>query len=139
MADPEDGRMNGEHLDEGVVHAWLDGQLSGPDAARIEAHIAGCAACAAIVAEARGFIAASSRILTGLDGVPARVVPQSRTRTRVWQVRAAAAVLIVALGAAAVLRDAGGRLDQIRGESADSRRPPAASPAKVARPPACAS
>jgi hypothetical protein len=128
MADPEDGRMNGEHLDEGVVHAWLDGQLSGPDAARIEAHIAGCVACAAIVAEARGFIAASSRILTGLDGVPARVVPQSRTRTRVWQVRAAAAVLIVALGAAAVLRDAGGRLDQIRGASADSRRPPAASP-----------
>jgi anti-sigma factor RsiW len=129
MADPEDGRMNGEHLDEGVAHAWLDGQLSGPDAARIEAHIAGCAACAAIVAEARGFIAASSRILTGLDGVPARVVPKSRTRTRVWQVRAAAAVLIVALGAAAVLRDAGGRLDQLRAERAVSRQPSTTSPA----------
>jgi hypothetical protein len=137
MADPEDGRMNGEHsdqhldqhLDEGVVHAWLDGQVAGLDAARIEAHIAGCAACAAIVAEARGFIAASSRILTGLDGVPARVVPQSRTRTRVWQVRAAAAVLIAALGAAAVLSDAGGRVDQIRREAAASREPPPASPA----------
>jgi hypothetical protein len=129
MADPEDGRMNSEHLDEGVVHAWLDGQLSGPDAARIEAHIAACAACAEMVAEARGFMAASSRILTGLDGVPARVVPQSRTRTRVWQVRAAAAVLIVALGAAAVLSDARGRLDQIRQDTGVPRQPVAASPA----------
>ena len=74
MADPENGLMNGEHLDEGVVHAWLDGQLTAADAARIESHIAGCADCAAMVAEARGFMAASSRILTGLDGVPARVV-----------------------------------------------------------------
>jgi hypothetical protein len=129
MADPEDRRMNSAHLDEGVLHAWLDGQLSGPDAARIEAHIAACAACAEMVAEARGFMAASSRILTGLDGVPARVAPQSRTRTRVWQVRAAAAVLIVALGAAAVLSDARGRLDQIRQDTAVPHQPVATSPA----------
>lgn len=110
--------MNGEHLDEGVVHAWLDGQLPAADAARIESHIAGCADCAAMVAEARGFMAASSRILTGLDGVPARVVPRSRSRARIWQVRAAAAVLVVALGAAAVLSDPGGRLAQLRRETA---------------------
>jgi len=121
--------MNGEHLGEGVVHAWLDGQLSAADAARIESHIAGCAACAAMVAEARGFMAASSRILTGLDGVPARVVPRSRSRARMWQVRAAAAVIVVALGAAAVLSDPGGRLSQLRREIAVPQAPPAASQA----------
>lgn len=129
MADPENGRMNGEHLDEGVVHAWLDGQLSAADAAGVESHIAGCAVCAAMVAEARGFMAASSRILTGLDGVPARVVPRSRSRARTWQVRAAAAVIVVALGAAAVLSDTGGRFDQPRRETAVSAPPAAASPA----------
>ena len=44
------------HLDEGTIHAWLDGggALAG-DAARareIEAHIAECATCSAAVAEA---------------------------------------------------------------------------------------
>lgn len=142
MADPEDGLMNGEHLDEGVVHAWLDGQLSATDAARIESHIAGCADCAAMVAEARGFVAASSRILTGLDGVPARVVPRSRSRARIWQVRAAAAMIVVALGAAAVLSDPGGRFGQLRREAAVPQpeavasQPPA--PARTADTPAAA-
>jgi Putative zinc-finger len=136
MADPDDGRMNGGHLDEGVVHAWLDSQLSAADAARIESHIAGCAACAAMVAEARGFVAASSRILTGLDGVPARVVPRWRSRASSWQVRVAAAVIVVALGAAAVLSDTGGRFDQSRRATAVSASPapasPVPSPAKTA-------
>jgi hypothetical protein len=131
MADPEDGLIKGEHLDEGVVHAWLDGQLTAADAARIETHIAGCADCAAMIAEARGFIAASSRILTGLDGVPARVVPRSRSRARIWQVRAAAAVIVVALGAAAVLSDPGGRLAQLRRGTAVPQ--PAVAPQAFAR------
>jgi Putative zinc-finger len=136
MADPEEGWVNGEHPDEGSVHAWLDGQLSAADAARIESHVAGCAACAATVAEARGFMAASSRILTGLDGVPARVMPRSRSRVRTWQVRAAAAVLVVALGAAAVLSDTGGRFIQLGRETAAPQPPaavtPALAPAKTA-------
>jgi hypothetical protein len=107
MAHPENGHGAGarDHIDEGMAHAWLDGQLSADDAARVEAHIAGCGACAARVAEARGFVAASSRILTGLDDVPGRVVTRARPRVRIWQVRAAAAVVVVALGAAAVLSD----------------------------------
>jgi hypothetical protein len=123
MVDHEDGRMTGEHIDEGVVHAWLDGQLAAADSARLESHIAACAACAAMVAEARGFVAASSRILSGLDGVPSRVVPRARSRARIWQVRAAAAVVVVALGAAAVLHDAG-RLGAVR--QAPSAPPPGA-------------
>jgi hypothetical protein len=134
MPDPEDGRMNGEHVDEGVVHAWLDGQLPAADAARIESHITACAACAALVAEARGFVAASSRILTGLDGVPSRVVPRSRSRARMWQVRAAAAVVVVALGAAAVLSDAGGHFSQLRRETAASQPTAAPHPAESPAP-----
>ncbi|HEU5185709.1 MAG TPA: zf-HC2 domain-containing protein, partial [Gemmatimonadaceae bacterium] len=59
-----------QHLDEGTIHAWLDGALGADEAARVDAHVASCARCADAVAEARGLIAASSRILTALDQVP---------------------------------------------------------------------
>ncbi|MEP7347529.1 MAG: zf-HC2 domain-containing protein [Gemmatimonadaceae bacterium] len=64
-----------EHLEEGTIHAWLDGALSEEESGDVERHVAECATCAAAVAEARGFIAASSRILSALDGVPSGVVP----------------------------------------------------------------
>ncbi len=64
-----------EHIDEGTIHAWLDGALPADEGARIETHVASCAACAAAVAEARGLIAASSRILSALDDVPGGVIP----------------------------------------------------------------
>lgn len=68
-----------EHLDEGTIHAWLDGALPDADGARVQSHVAGCAGCAAAVAEARGFIAASSRILSALDHVPGGVIPTTAT------------------------------------------------------------
>ncbi len=64
-----------EHIDEGTIHAWLDGALPADEASRIEAHVSSCAACATAVAEARGLIAASSRILSALDEVPGGVIP----------------------------------------------------------------
>src|SRR4051812_11537934 len=96
-----------QHLDEGTIHSWLDGALSADEAAQAEAHVKECAQCATAVAEARGFIAASSRILTSLDNVPKGVVPiAQRRRVRNWPIwRAAAAVLVVALGSFVVLRD----------------------------------
>jgi hypothetical protein len=96
-----------QHPDEGTIHSWLDGALAADEAARVEAHVKECPRCASAVAEARGFIAASSRILTSLDNVPKGVVPLAPpTRMRNWPVwRAAAAVLVVALGSFVVLRD----------------------------------
>lgn len=98
-----------QHPDEGMIHSWLDGALSAEEAARVESHVSECASCAAAVAEARGFVAASSRILTALDDVPHGVLPAVPAKKRdfrmVW--RAAAAVLIVAGGSLVVMREGG--------------------------------
>src|SRR5688572_13151995 len=65
------------HLEEGEIHAWLDGAATPDDAARIEAHAASCARCSAEVATARGLIAGASRILLALDSIPGGVIPAS--------------------------------------------------------------
>lgn len=95
------------HLDEGTIHSWLDGALSADEAARVEAHVAECPECATAVAEARGFIAASSRILTALDHVPRGVVPAASPvkwyNRAAW--RAVAAVLVVAVGSLVVVKN----------------------------------
>ncbi|HEX3157281.1 MAG TPA: carboxypeptidase regulatory-like domain-containing protein [Gemmatimonadaceae bacterium] len=111
------------HLDEGTIHAWLDDALSPEEAARVEAHVAGCAECSAAVAEARGLMAAASRIVGALDRVPGGVIPTSppapvraddaprqggrerRVRWTGWPLRAAAALLLMAGGVAVVWRD----------------------------------
>lgn len=96
-----------QHLDEGMIHAWLDGELPPSEREAAEAHVAMCDECKAAVAEAQGFVAASSRILTALDAVPGGVLPASSTSfvgggartparfrlSRAWM--AAAAVLVL--------------------------------------------
>ena len=64
------------HPDEGLIHAWLDGELDAEEAARVERLVAEDAAWAAAAAEARGLIAASARILSHLDSVPGDVLPK---------------------------------------------------------------
>jgi len=63
------------HVDEGTMHAWLDGALPADESRAVELHVASCETCAAAAAEARGLIAASTRILSALDDVPRDVVP----------------------------------------------------------------
>lgn len=96
-----------QHLDEGTIHAWLDGALTPDEAARAESHVKDCAQCQAVVAEARGFIAASSRILTALDNAPRGVIPVATPNRRVqpWVWRVAATVLVVAMGSVLLLRE----------------------------------
>lgn len=121
-----------QHPDEGTIHAWLDGALSAEEAARIEAHVNECPQCAAAVAEARGFIAASSRILTALDNVPTGVVPAvaRNATTRNWMYwRAAAAVLVIAIGTVVVRREQTGTSQTFAtGETADTNPVPAFAP-----------
>jgi hypothetical protein len=96
-----------QHTDEGTIHSWLDGALSSEDAARLEAHVKDCPECAAAVAEARGFMAAASRILTALDNAPRGVVPAAAPKKRVDPViwRVAAMVMVVAVGTLVVFRN----------------------------------
>src|SRR5688500_18821370 len=98
-----------QHLEEGTIHAWLDGALDSAQAAETEAHVAQCASCSAAVAEARGLIAATSRILTALDDVPSGVIPKRAAppvkkparrqwRAAPWVSGIAAAALLFAIG-----------------------------------------
>jgi hypothetical protein len=66
-----------QHLDEGTIHAWLDDALASDERARVEEHVGDCAACAALVAEARGMIAGASRVVSALDLVPGGVIPRT--------------------------------------------------------------
>jgi hypothetical protein len=110
-----------QHLDEGTIHSWLDGALSADEAARVEAHVKECPQCAAAVAEARGFIAGASRILTALDNAPRGVIPVAATKKRVDPIvwRVAATLLVVAAGTLAVFRN-GGRQAPIATSNADT-------------------
>ena len=101
---------DGEHPDEGSIHAWLDGALDADESAKMETHVDSCASCASRVAEARGLIAGASRVVHHLDDAPAPLLRPAGTPTvsatgsawrmlRVTPARASiAAVLLVALG-----------------------------------------
>lgn len=105
-----------QHLDEGTIHAWLDGALSADEGADVERHAKECAECAALVADARGMIAGAARIVSALDVVPAGVIPQRKAPAgsgSLWRalhvtpLRAAlAASLMVAAASLAVFRHA---------------------------------
>ncbi len=64
-------------VEEGEIHEWLDGELPAARAAELEALTHSSPEFAQRVAEARGLIAASSRILGALDDVPAGVLPNA--------------------------------------------------------------
>ncbi len=107
--------------DEGLIHAWLDGELDAAESARIEALVQSDPAWSAAAAEARGLIAATSRIVSALDGVPANVIPATRApetgttakviplaakpRGTPWWALRAAAVLVVVAGTVVVMRN----------------------------------
>ncbi len=99
--------FEGIHPDEGTIHAWLDGELDAPDAARVEAHVATCGSCAERVAEARGLIAGASRVVGLLDERPVpllrpTVLATTAAKRSPWRVTpmrsAIAALLLVAAG-----------------------------------------
>ena len=103
------------HIDEGTIHAWLDGALDAEQARGVEEHVRQCARCGEAVAEARGLVAASSRILGALDDVPAGVIPKPapvKKHKRVWRAAPWVTGIAAVLVAAVVLRTG----DEVRRE-----------------------
>ena len=96
-------RGNMSHVDDGTLHAYLDGELALVERARLEAHVAECAACRSRLEEERALIARASGLL-GLAQPPERAAPPLRELRRpsvVWRLRvpvAWAATVVLALG-----------------------------------------
>ena len=134
-----------QHLEEGTIHAWLDGALDDLEAARVARHAEECKECAAMVAEARGLIAGASRIVSSLDVVRGGVIPQTSGRDQLaarrrslWGMlrltppRAAiAATVLVAVGSMLAVREVGRDSSPRSNESMDR---PAAKPEAAAAP-----
>src|SRR2546426_7630511 len=66
--------MSISHVDDGQLHAYLDGELPQAEAWRLEAHLGECPACRGRLEEQRALIARAGELLT-LAAPPARDVP----------------------------------------------------------------
>src|SRR5205809_3672386 len=102
-----EGRVNMSHVDDGALHAYLDGELSPLESQDVEAHIAQCPGCRGRLEEERALIARADELL-GLAAPPDRATPPFRPGDREppvrlwWRVRlplAWAATVVLALGA----------------------------------------
>lgn len=62
------------HVDDGTLHAYLDGELTPVERERMEGHLTGCAACRARLDEERALIERAGRLL-GLTAPPERAAP----------------------------------------------------------------
>jgi hypothetical protein len=118
------------HATEDSIYAWLDGALEQRDRDAMAAHVTGCSVCEGTVADARGYIAASARIMQAGDvashqamsaddvtQASARIVMAAERRavpvTPPWQARtilrlAAGALFMLAGAAYLATREAGG-------------------------------
>ena len=94
------------HVDDGTLHAYLDGELSPPEARGVEAHLAQCPACRGRLDEERALITRAGELLA-VAAPPDRALPPFRAGdvkplTRLWwRVRlplAWAATVLLALG-----------------------------------------
>jgi anti-sigma factor RsiW len=91
------------HVDEGTLHAYLDGELAPVERERVDAHLRGCPACQARLEEERALIERSSRLL-GLAVPPERTMlplQELRQPRLTWRLRrplAWAATVVLAVG-----------------------------------------
>ena len=97
------------HVDEGTLHAYLDGELPSAERKTLEAHLAECASCRAMMAEERALLERASALL-GSARPPERATPPFEPRRSPWRVRtpvAWAASIALALGVGYYLHEPG--------------------------------
>ncbi len=102
------------HVDEGTLHAYLDGELPSAERTTLETHLAECASCRAMLAEERALLERASAVLGATrpaerPAPPFEQLSRSRAPKRSpWHVRtpvAWAASIALALGLGYYLRD----------------------------------
>jgi hypothetical protein len=89
------------HVDEGQLHAYLDGGLSAMDAVRVERHLADCAPCREHLDKARGLVSRAAKLLEWASPPERAMPPLSDLRPTAPQWRtpvAWAATIVIALG-----------------------------------------
>src|SRR5881296_1994858 len=140
-----ESQVSMSHVDDGTLHAYLDGELSAAEAQRVDAHLAQCPACRERLDVERALITRAGELLA-LAAPPDRELPPFRTgdvkpAPRLWwRVRlplAWAATVALALGIGRYLgergpalptpapsEEGGGRRDEVARQAA----PKAAAP-----------
>jgi len=103
MPDWKEGNMS--HVDEGTLHAYLDGELPSDERTALEAHLGQCAICRQTLAEQRALLERASALLGSTRPVARSAPPFEQLRRAPqrspWHVRmpfAWAASIAVALG-----------------------------------------
>jgi len=93
------------HVDEGILHAYLDGELPSAERVALEAHVAQCEACRARLADERALVERASALLGAVRPVERPIPPFEQLRRQPkrspWRVRASfawAASVVLALG-----------------------------------------
>ncbi len=104
------------HVDEGTLHAYLDGELPSAERKTVDAHLAECVSCRAMLAEERALLERASALLGAARPADRAVppfeqlgIPRSRKRSP-WHVRtpvAWAASIALALGVGYYLHEPG--------------------------------
>jgi hypothetical protein len=128
------------HLDEGLMMALLDGELTGAEQAEAEAHLRACAECSSRLGELKGFMTEADDLVVALGDVPPRPVsattpPVTRRRisprTLAW---AASIVAALGLGYAGSTMITSPRLDENMAATSipPSATTPSAAPSEVA-------
>jgi len=132
------------HVDDGILHAYLDGELTPVESGRLDAHLAACQACRDRLQEERALIERASRLLSlALPPAPLRAalpLHELRQPRVMWRLRmplAWAATVLLAVGIGWYLR---GGTTAVRLGADDSRldSAPSTQPSPDATPPAIA-
>ena len=98
-----------QHLDEGLLHELVDGEIPSTDLPPIQAHLATCPECRARLEEAREFAGEAERLVETIE-LPERDTPRAGViaaspRARPWgRDLAWAATVVVAVGAGYLAR-----------------------------------
>jgi len=99
------------HVDDGTLHAYLDGELTPVESGRLDAHLAECQPCRARLEEERALIERASKLLSqAVPPIPERAAPplhQLRRPRVAWRLRvplAWAATILMAVGIGWFLR-----------------------------------